>query len=154
MYFSAFPYIIYDSVGDYNFKVTTNLLRRVALRAKVKQNTLVFDTYDLKEGETPEMIAHKLYGDPTLHWVVLMSNNVLDRYHQWPMKVGQFNQYLIDKYGLAGMDNIHHYELNQLSGDTTVKIDIGTSNKIIVVANRMPTPKEIAIGFKKSTCVL
>ena len=128
MYFSAFPYIVYDSVGDYNFKVTTNLLRRVALRAKVKQNTLVFDTYDLREGETPEIIAHKLYGDPTLHWIVLMSNDISDRYHQWPMKAGQFNQYLIDKYGLAGIDSIHHYELNQLSGDTTVKIDIGTSN--------------------------
>ena len=79
----------------------------------MKQNTLVFDTYDLREGETPEIIAHKLYGDPTLHWIVLMSNDISDRYHQWPMKAGQFNQYLIDKYGLAGIDSIHHYELNQ-----------------------------------------
>ena len=63
MYFSSFPLIIYDSVGDREFKVVTNLLKRVGVRAKVKTNTLLYDTYDVKEDETPEMIAHKLYGD-------------------------------------------------------------------------------------------
>ena len=57
MYFNSFPSIPYDSVGDYNFKEVKNLLRRVAVRAKVKTNALMYDTYDVKEGETPEMIA-------------------------------------------------------------------------------------------------
>ena len=36
MYFDDnFPVIPYDSVGDYKFKDVTNLLRRVALRARV-----------------------------------------------------------------------------------------------------------------------
>ena len=60
-YFAQFPLIPYDSVGDGNFKLITNLLKRVGIRAKVKANVSVFDTYDLKEGETPEMIADKLY---------------------------------------------------------------------------------------------
>ena len=64
MYFSKFPYIVYDSVGNGEFKIVSNLLRRVAIRSKVRANTLFFDTYDVKEGETPEMVAHKLYGDP------------------------------------------------------------------------------------------
>ena len=79
MYFSKFPYIVYDSVGNGEFKIVTNLLRRVAIRSKVKANTLFFDTYDVKEGETPEMVAHKLYGDPELHWVILLVNNVTER---------------------------------------------------------------------------
>ena len=60
-------------------------MRRVAVRAKVKTNTLLFDTYEVKEGETPESIAHKLYGDTELHWIVLMMNNVVDRFTsgQW-----------------------------------------------------------------------
>ena len=99
MYFNAFPIIPYDSIGDYNFKDVTNLLRRVRLRAKVKTNTMLFDTYDVKEGETPEMIADKLYGDPELHWVVLMVNDITDRFHQWPMNWSQFNQYVTGKYG-------------------------------------------------------
>jgi hypothetical protein len=124
MYFANFPLIIYDSVGDGNFKIVTNLLKRVALRAKVRTNTLLYDTYDVKEGETPEMIADKLYDDPELHWVILFVNNITDRYHQWPMNFGQFNAFIADKY--SNIDAVHHYEISQTSGDTSVKIDIGT----------------------------
>ena len=126
MYFSKFPYIIYDSVGNGEFKIVTNLLRRVAIRSKVKANTLFFDTYDVKEGETPEMVAHKLYGDPELHWIVLLVNNVTERYHQWPKNTNQFLAYINDKY--SNVDATHHYEISQVSGDTTIKIDIGTDN--------------------------
>ena len=124
MYFTNFPFIVYDSVGDGNFKIVTNLLKRVAMRTKVRTNTLLFDTYDVKEGETPEMIADKLYDDPELHWVVLFVNNITDRYHQWPMNFGQFNAFIADKY--SNVDAVHHYEVSQTSGDTSVKIDIGT----------------------------
>ena len=126
MYFTKFPYIIYDSVGNCEFKIVTNLLRRVAIRSKIKVNTLFFDTYDVKEGETPEMIAHKLYGDSELHWIVLLVNNVTERYHQWPKNNNQFLAYINDKY--SNVDATHHYEISQTSGDTTIKIDIGTDN--------------------------
>lgn len=129
MYFDNFPVIIYDSVGQGKYKDVTNLLRRVAMRSKVKSNTLMFDTYDVKEGETPEMIADKLYDDPELHWVVLMVNDITDRYHDWPMDSGQFQDYLNDKY--SDINATHHYEIAQSSGDTSVKIwienDIDTS---------------------------
>ena len=122
MYFSSFPVIPYDSKGDLNFKDVTNLLRRVCLRTKLKSNTLLYDTYNVKEGETPEMIAHKLYGDPELHWIILLINEVTDRYHQWPMSLPQFQEYLVDKYD--NPDGIHHYETSQDSGDTKVKIEV------------------------------
>ena len=85
MYFGHFPLIPYDSVGDGKFKLVTNLLKRVAVRSKVKTNVLVFDTYDVRMGETPEEIADKLYNDPELHWVVLLMNDITDRFHQWPL---------------------------------------------------------------------
>ena len=75
MYFSNFPFIVYDSVGNGDFKIVTNLLKRVALRSKVRANTLVFDTYDVREGETPEILADKLYDDPELHWIILYVTN-------------------------------------------------------------------------------
>jgi len=124
MYFANFPLIVYDSVGNGDFKIVTNLLKRVAVRTKVRTNTLLYDTYDVKEGETPEMIADKLYDDPQLHWVVLFVNNITDRYHQWPMNFGQFNAFIDDKY--TDINAVHHYEIAQTSGDTSIKIDIGT----------------------------
>ena len=79
MYFDSFPVILYDSKGDDNFKVVTNLLRRVAIRTKVKANTALFDTYEVMEGESPESIAWKLYGDVDYHWIVLLMNDITDR---------------------------------------------------------------------------
>ena len=124
MYFQNFPLIPYDSVGDGQYKLVTNLLKRVALRAKVRTNTLLFDTYNVQEGQTPEMIADKLYGDPNLHWIVMYVNNITDRYHQWPMTTPQFLAFLNDKY--SDPDGLHHYEIPQTSGDTTVMINVGT----------------------------
>ena len=134
MYFSNFPSIVYDASGNFDFKVVTNLLRRVALRQKIKENTLVFDTYDVKNGETPEILADKLYGDSELHWVILLINNVTDRYHQWPKSYTQWLSFLEDKYptdptaSTQLIDQTHHFEISQTSGDTTVKIDIGTTD--------------------------
>ena len=122
MYFSSFPVIPYDSKGDLQFKDVTNLLRRIGMRTKLKTNTFLYDTYSVKEGETPEMIAHKLYGDSQLHWIILLVNEITDRYHQWPMTGGQFLDYLNDKY--SNPDGIHHYETTQTSGDTKVKIEV------------------------------
>lgn len=90
MYFENFPVIPYDSVGDGEFKIVTNLLKRVAVRSKVKTNIAYYDTYDVKEGETPEIIADKLYDDPELHWIILLLNDITDRYHQWPKNTNQF----------------------------------------------------------------
>ena len=122
MYFDSFPVIFYDSTGNLIFKDVTNLLRRVGLRTKVRTNSLLYDTYDVKEGETPEMIAHKLYGDTELHWIILLINEVTDRYHQWPMTTPQFLDFINDKYD--NPDGIHHYETTQTSGDTKVKIEV------------------------------
>ena len=126
MYFQNFPFIPYDSVGNGDFKLVTNLLKRVALRTKVRTNAALFDTYNVKEGQTPEMIADKLYGDPNLHWIVMYVNNITDRYHQWPLTTPQFLAFINDKY--SNPDGLHHYEITQTSGDTTVTIDIGTDN--------------------------
>ena len=121
MYFSSFPIIPYGST-DGTVKNVTNLLRRVAIRTKVKSNAALYDTYNVKNGETPEIIADKLYEDPELHWVVLLINNVTDRYHDWPMSEQQFSTYVNEKY--SNPDGIHHYEISQESGDTTQKIEV------------------------------
>jgi len=128
MYFNSFPIIPYDSTGTGQYKDVTNLLRRVAVRTKIRSNAFLFDTYDVKEGETPESIADKLYGDSELHWVIMLVNNITDRYHQWPMSGGQFLDYINDKYknadGTSNVDGTHHYKVLQSSGDTKTYIEV------------------------------
>jgi hypothetical protein len=79
----------------------------------------MFDNYDVQEGETPETIAFKWFGDTEFHWVVLMTNDITDRYYQWPLTQPQFQAHLEDKYGVGNIDATHHYEISQTSGPTT-----------------------------------
>ena len=126
MYFDNFPTIPYDAEGNGKFKDVKNLLRRVGIRTKVKVNAMLFDTYDVKNGETPESIAFKLYGDSELHWVIMLINDITDRFHDWPLTEAQFLQFINDKYD--DVNATHHYEISQQSGNTKKKINIGTDN--------------------------
>ena len=118
-YFDRFPLMAYDMKGNQQYKLLTNILRRVKLRSGVRSGTFLFDNIDVQDGERPEDIAFKLYGDAQLHWVILMTNNVTDRFYQWPLTQPQFQEHLEDKYGLANIDAVHHYEKTQDSGPTS-----------------------------------
>ena len=56
-YFDKFPKIYYDANGDGKYKVMTDILSRVKLTANIKENLLEFDYYNVKDGETPEMLS-------------------------------------------------------------------------------------------------
>jgi hypothetical protein len=109
----------YDVKNDNNYKLLPNILKRVKLRSGLRSGAFLFDSYNVKDGERPEDIAFKLYGDAQLHWVILMTNNVTDRFYQWPLSQPQFQEHLEDKYGLANIDAVHHYEKTQDSGPTS-----------------------------------
>tara|TARA_A100001015_G_scaffold320904_1_gene449070 strand:+ start:1149 stop:1670 length:522 start_codon:yes stop_codon:yes gene_type:complete len=122
-YFDMFPQLFYDSKGDGKYTIMTNLLARIKLIDDAKLNIVDFDYYNVKDGETPEMIAHKYYGDVNLHWTILTINDVIDYYEDWPMSVQRFEEFVKDKYD--NPQGIHHYEISQTSGDATVTIDVG-----------------------------
>ena len=109
----------YDIAANGNYKLLPNILKRVKLRAGMASGSFLFDNYDVQDGENPEDVAFKLYGDPELHWIILMTNNITDRYYQWPLTQQQFQEYLTDKYGVGSEDAIHHYEIPQSSGPTS-----------------------------------
>ena len=122
-YFQMFPDTLYDAKGNGNYTVMKDILTRVKLVASKKENILNFDYYNVQDGETPEMIAHKYYGDVNLHWTILVANDIVDYYNDWPMSVQKFEKFVFEKY-----DNpqaIHHYEISQTSGETTTTIDVG-----------------------------
>ena len=118
-YFSQFPLMAYDVKGDKTYKLLPDIIRRVKLRANIRNGMFMFDNYDVQEGETPESVAYRWFGDTELHWVILMTNNITDRYYEWPLTQPQFQAHLEDKYGVGNIDSIHHYEVSQTSGPTS-----------------------------------
>ena len=127
-YFQYFPTIMYDPVsnGD-KAKLVTNILQRVRMRANMKKNVVMLDQYDIQENETPEIVADKHHGSPYYHWVIMILNDISDVYHDWPKSTRQLQKYVSLKYTSAQLSEVHHYEIPQTSGDTTIKIEVENS---------------------------
>ena len=116
MYFNKFGKIQYGFDKE-NFKIVTDVMKRVKVRDKIINELSLYDKYDVKSGDTPESIAFKHFGDVNLHWVILLTNNITDRYYDWPMSEQEFELFIKDKY--SNPDGIHHYEMTQSSGKQT-----------------------------------
>ena len=125
-YFNSFPLVLYDMKGDQRKKLVTDIIKRVKVRHKILDASSLYQKYFVVKGERPEDVAFKHFGKSDLHWVILLVNDIVDRFHQWPMTVPQFEKFVIDKYD--NPDALHHYEISQVSGDTTTTINIGTDN--------------------------
>ena len=123
-YFNKFPVVPYDVNGDGTVVIVTDILKRVRLRANMKKELALLDQYEVQEGETPEIVADKHHGSVYYHWVILMTNGITDPFHDWPKSTRQLQLYLADKYTPTQLNEAHHYEISQSSGDTTIKIEV------------------------------
>jgi len=87
MYFSNFPKIVYDFdlPNGVDYKIVTDITRNVRLRKQILENILVYDYYDIGEGETPEIISEKIYGTPYYHWVIMLVNQRYDYINDFPL---------------------------------------------------------------------
>jgi len=117
MYFSKFDKGFYDINGDGNQKLVTDLMTRVKVREKILNESMLYDTYDVPAGEKPEDTSFKHFGSSQFHWVILLTNNITDRYYGWPLSFQDFESYITEKY--TNPDGIHHYEITQSSGPQT-----------------------------------
>lgn len=115
MYFSLMPKIYYDFVdtdGLLTTKVVTDITTNVRIIREVLSNITVYDEYDIVDGETPEIIAGKVYGNPLYHWVIMMANDRYDYREDFPLDYTALLKRVETLYG-TGDENIygiHHYE--------------------------------------------
>jgi hypothetical protein len=103
-------------------------MARASFIQNLLDNVLVFYQYDIKDEDTPEIIAHKYYGDINRFWIVLYCNQIMDPQWDWPLSSKKFENYLFAKYD-GSLDNIHHYEkittkTNRTTKATVVETDI------------------------------
>jgi len=96
-YFNTLPKI---ATIDYsgNAIVLTNLMVRAEIIPSLLNNPLLFYSYDIRDGDTPEIIASKYYGDPYRYWIVLFANQLIDPQWNWPMNSSLLTNYIVEKY--------------------------------------------------------
>jgi hypothetical protein len=96
-YFSKFPKVYYSFNGN-SVDLLTNVTVRFTLEQTLKENSVAYYNYVIKEGDTPEIIASKIYGSPERHWLILLMNDILDVEEQWPLQYNTLNRFIEKKY--------------------------------------------------------
>ena len=132
-YFSNLPEFEYvnrtqrgRSEGDYS--VVKNFFKRGKLREDIFQDLTFFTKYIVQGDDRPDTVASKVYDDPTLDWVVLMANNIINVQSEWPMSQADFHAYITNKYDEETLySGIHHYESREVKT---------TDNSIIIPAGQ------------------
>ena len=111
MYFKEFPKFQYDFAygNDTKVSVVQDITRNIRFRRDVLANVSLYDEYDIVDGETPEIIAEKIYGNPEYHWVIMLANERHDYITDFPLPEYVLEKYIVDKYG-GTRYSIHHYE--------------------------------------------
>jgi len=130
LFFEQFPKLAYDISGNKNFKLVTDIFRRIKIRSNIADNVSLYSTYDVPSGETPETTSFKHFGTTDYHWIILLTNNITDRYYGWPLSEQDFETYVTSKYDNPGA--VHHYEKTQSSGSQTSNGPFDYSHKIEV----------------------
>lgn len=148
-YFSKFPSVLYGLEKDVVLELVTNIMSRWSFENKLKENTAAYYEYLIRDGDTPEIIAHKVYGDSEYHWAVLMFNDTVDPQFDWPLQYSDLIKFMNEKYytnadtantGMLGItwaqSNIKDYyivENTQSSygySNTYITCDLATYNNV------------------------
>jgi len=103
-FFSEFPKIGYSLDDNATQQVVVDILKRVIIQKEYQENAAYYEEYDIKHGETPEEISFRFYGTASLHWIILMVNNIIDPRFEWPMSEENLVKQVESKYG--GENNI------------------------------------------------
>ncbi len=109
MYFKNFPKIRYSLDNLQTSFVITDIFRRVKADQRDILSSLAYDEYDIQEGETPEILADRIYNNVYYHWVILVTNDIIDPRWDWPMDSDVFFDYVVEKYGQNNLGAVHHY---------------------------------------------
>lgn len=133
-----------------------NLFKRGEIRQDIVQNAAFFEKYKIIGNDRPDNVAYEVYGDSSLDWVVLLSNNILNIQTEWPLTQESFDTYLREKYGIGFnteeeiynqiYNGIHHHETIEVKnsqGVTILPAGLEVPEKVIDTKKGSPTFGEL-----------
>jgi hypothetical protein len=98
-YFNFFPKTLYVKPNESaDADLLTNITSRFGFEEDFKNNSSIFYEYEIRDGDTPEIIAGKIYGDSEKHWVILNYNNIIDPNYDWPLEQRTLVRFIDEKY--------------------------------------------------------
>lgn len=110
-YFNELQTINYDfNIGtQVEIRKIRDITANIRFQKQMVDDITLFDMYDIKDGETPEMVSQRFYGSPDYHWIIMLLNDRYDVLNEWPLSTVQMDRYMRDTYGTGNYNLIHHY---------------------------------------------
>ena len=118
-FFRQFPRTLY-TVDDTLINIP-DIFRRVAPNS-ITDSMMSMSTYDIQDGQKPEHLSHDVYGTVDYYWVILIVNNIVDPYHDWPKSSEDLLDFTKQRYGAENIHKIHHY-VDGTNADIRVDFD-------------------------------
>ena len=96
-FFKNFPEMQYKLDSG---KIVTikDFFRKSSIEPTAQEAIIDYTFYELSEGDRPDIVASKLYGDPDLHWVFFLVNE-FENYYDWFKSSRDFENYITKRYG-------------------------------------------------------
>jgi len=154
-FFKNFPEMQYklDSGKIITIK---DFFRKSSIEPAAQEAIVDYTFYELQEGDRPDVVATKLYGDADLHWVFFLVND-FDNYYDWYKSSKDFEQYMDKKYRgkyfiASDSTDIIDSSNKFLLGETVT----GTNSRGVVIGVE-PTYKrihvDVEVGFENPIVV-
>jgi hypothetical protein len=89
--------------------VVRDITANVRVLKSVLENISLYDEYDIVDGETPEIIAEKIYGNAEYHWIIMLANDRYDYLEDFPLSSYELEKDIAAKYP-SNVYGTHHYE--------------------------------------------
>ena len=113
-FFQHYPQISYNISGTKPAKLKTiiNLMEKAKLKGMVKDDIVSYFPYSIMEGERPDHVSEKVYGNVKYTWLIFLINDITDPIYDWPLGTREFGAYVKNKYGslATAKNSIHQYE--------------------------------------------
>ena len=107
-YFEKFPIILYKNTQ------TRNISERVKIKPSTRRFTTAFYPFEIVNGLRADVVSNSYYDDPTMDWLIYLTNGITDPYYDWYLHPEEFDAYIIKKYGSIeiSQEGTSHYQTN------------------------------------------
>lgn len=115
MYFDSFKNMYYSypkADGTTEYVLIKDITENVRFKKEILETITLYEYYDIRDGDTPEIISEKFYGSPLYHWIIMIANQKYDYINDFPLAIPELENHIRDKYGVENVYAIHHYEKN------------------------------------------
>lgn len=119
MYLSNLPNLLYPSLNP-NFNSSSdkdevkNFFLRLAINEDILQNVIFYEKYKVIGNDRPDNISEKIYGTPDYDWLILLTNNIIDFYNEWPLNDSEFYDQVTQKYAGKNYNDTIYYVTEEI----------------------------------------